>query len=193
MLLVRVQPGVSINRLHIYTGIGSRETPAAVLESMRMAATRLARAGWTLRTGLSPGADQAFYEGALAGRGGVELYLPCAGFETQARSQKEGPEVAVLEEPTEAAYSLAERFHPGWPGLSPPVRRLRTRDVHEVLGRDLRVAAALVVCWTADGSLDGGGPGAGGTGQAQRVADRHGVPVLNLARPEHLRALWRRS
>ncbi len=146
-----------------------------------------------MRTGLSPGADQAFYEGALAGRGGVELYLPCADFESQARSLTEGPDVHVLGEPTDAAYSLAARFHPGWGTLSAPAHRLRARAVHEVLGSDLCLPASLVVCWTPEGSLDGCDPRAGGTGQALRVAHRHGVPVLNLARPEHLRALWRRS
>jgi hypothetical protein len=175
----------------IYAGIGSRETPPAVLESMKAAATRLAQAGWTVRTGLSPGADQAFYEGALAGRGSVELYLPCAQFEAKARSVEEGPGVHVVAEPTDAACTLAARFHPGWPALSPQVRRLRARDVHEVLGRDLRLPVALVVCWTPDGSLDGAGPKAGGTGQALRVAHHHGLRVLNLERPEHVRALSR--
>ncbi len=163
-----------------------------VLESIVAAASRLAQAGWRMRTGLSPGADQAFYEGALAGRGCVELYLPCADFESQVRSAAEGPDVLVLKEPTDAAYSLAARFHPGWAALSPRARRLRARDVHEVLGGDLRVPAALVVCWTPEGSLDGSDPRAGATGQALRVAHHHGVPVLNLSRPEHERALSRR-
>ncbi len=80
------------------TGIGSRETPASALESTTVAAARLARAGWIMRTALSPGAGQAFYEGALAGRGRVELYLPCADFEAEARSVREGPGILVLEE-----------------------------------------------------------------------------------------------
>jgi hypothetical protein len=176
----------------IYAGIGSRETPAVVLEAMAAAATRLAQGGWTMRTGLSPGADQAFYEGALDGRGRVELYLPCAEFQSRARSSKEGPDVRVLAEPTEAAYSLAAGFQPGWAALCPRVRRLRARDIHQVLGGDLCTPAALVVCWTPDGSLDGSDRRAGGTGQTLRVAHRHGVPVLNLARPEHVRALSRR-
>jgi hypothetical protein len=58
-----------------------------------------------------------------------------------------------------------------------------------VLGPDLAVPATLVVCWTQDGSVDGADPRAGGTGQALRIAHHHGVPVLNLSRPAHLRAL----
>lgn len=176
---------------HIYAGVGSRCTPQRVLESITLAATRLARGGWTLRTGLSPGADQAFYGGAVAGRGRVELYLPCADFEAHARRGGEELHVFVLPEPADAAYSLAARFHPGFPALSSHERRLRARDVHQLLGRDLAEPAALVICWTPDGGVDGSGRHAGGTGQALRIAHHHGVPVLNLSRAGHRRALSR--
>lgn len=156
---------------------------------MLATATRLAQGGWTLRTGMSPGADQAFYAGAVAGRGGIELYLPWPDFEARARSRAENPGVSVLSEPTQGARSLAARFHPGWSTLCERDRRLRARDVHQVLGADLSLPAMLVVCWTADGSLDGSGPSVGGTGQALRIAHHHGIPVLNLSRPEHLQRL----
>ncbi len=67
-----------------YAGIGSRQTPPQLLELMTRAATALASQGWTLRTGMAPGADQAFYRGARE-HGPVELYLPWPGFETDAR------------------------------------------------------------------------------------------------------------
>jgi hypothetical protein len=173
----------------VYAGVGARETPPDVLRLIVAAATRLARRGWTMRTGMSPGADQAFYEGALAAHGRVELYLPWPAFESPARSESEKSDVFVLAEPTDAAYELSARFHPGWSALSSPARRLRARDAHQVLGRDLASPATLIACWTRDGSVDGSGPRAGGTGQALRIAHRHGVPVLNLARPEHMREL----
>jgi hypothetical protein len=173
----------------IYTGIGSRETPPEVLGVMIATATRLAQGGWTMRTGMSPGADQAFYAGAVAGCGGVELYLPWQAFESRARSQAEHPGVFVLPEPTQGARSLAARFHPGWSTLSERDRRLRARDVHQVLGADLSLPATLVVCWTTDGSLDGSALKGGGTGQALRIAHHHDIPVLNLSRPEHLQRL----
>jgi hypothetical protein len=175
----------------IYAGIGSRQTPPRVLDLIAIGAARLARRGWTMRTGLSPGADQAFYEGALAGHGRVELYLPCPDFQAPARSAGEGTEVVVLAEPSDAAYWLSARFHPCWPALSSQARRLRARDAHQLLGPDLDAPAALVVCWTHDGGLDGSDPRSGGTGQALRIAHHCGVSVLNLARPQHLRAFSR--
>jgi hypothetical protein len=54
-----------------------------------------------------------------------------------------------------------------------------------VLGAALDSPAACVVCWTPDGGLDGDDPRAEGTGQALRIAARHGIAVFNLARPEH--------
>jgi hypothetical protein len=163
--------------------------PPHALKQIVNAATRLARDGWTLRTGFSPGADQAFYTGALAGRGRVELYLPCPAFESAARRPAEEGDVLVLREPSDAACALAARFHPRWSELSTGERRLRARDAHEVLGRDLEAPATLVVCWTEDGSLDSSGPRVGGSGQALRIAHDFAVPVLNLSRPEHLAEL----
>ena len=98
----------------------------------------------------------------------------------------------ALGRPTHAAYSLAARFHPGWSALSADERRLRARDAHEVLGSDLASPAMLVVCWTEDGSVDGADSRAGGTGQALRIAHHHHIPVLNLSRPDHVKALARK-
>jgi len=171
-----------------YAGVGPRETPADVLADIELAAERLALAGWTLRTGLSPGADQAFCRGALAAGGHVELYLPWPDFQAHARPPATDG-VWIMQAPAQSAYTLAARFHPRWDRLAGEERKLRARDVHEVLGADLKSPAELIVCWTQDGSLDGTGPAVGATGQALRVGAEHGIAVLNLARPEHARRL----
>jgi hypothetical protein len=107
----------------------------------------------------------------------MELYLPWPALESPVRSKSGESDVFVLPAPTDAAYELSARFHPGWSAL------------HRVLGRDLASPATLIACWTPDGSVDGAGLRAGGTGQALRIAHRRGVPVLDLARPEHMREL----
>lgn len=174
----------------VYSGIGSRRTPAAVLELMEAIAARRARAGLILRTGGSPGADQAFARGALAAGGRLELYLPWPGFESDARAAgEEGARMQTLEHPADAAYELSKAFHPRWRSLAAPERALLARDAHEVLGATLELPSELVLCWTADGSLDGDGLLDDGTGQALRIAAAWNVPVFNLARPDHL-ARW---
>jgi hypothetical protein len=174
---------------HAYAGIGSRETPSGVLELMRALAARLARAGWTLRSGASPGADQAFYRGARGEGGKVELYLPWPGFQEASWQGEGSAEVRVCERPSAHAYELAATLAPGWERLGEHARLLLARDSHQVLGADLATPARFVVCWTADGSLDGRGADGDGTHQALRIAHREGVPVFNLARADHLRRL----
>ena len=165
-----------------YAGIGSRKTPPAVLALMGSVAAELAAQGWVLRTGMAGGADQAFYRGAAA-NGSVELYLPWARFEASAR--RSGMREFTLAQPSQAAYTMASRFHPAWGSLSGGVRHLHARNCHQVLGADLASPARFVLCWTPDGSLDGTGRRVGGTGQALRIAHHYGVPVFNLARGDH--------
>jgi hypothetical protein len=172
-----------------YAGIGSRETPPGVLRLIESIAERLAASGLVLRTGASPGADQAFYRGARAARGRAELYLPWPGFQAESWADTDPREVLGLAEPSPDAYELAARFHAGWEELDERARRLLARDGHQVLGADLETPARFVACWTADGSLDGDGEGPDGTRQALRIAHHHGIPVFNLARPEHARRM----
>jgi hypothetical protein len=164
-----------------YAGIGSRATPARTLEQIEALGARFAREGLVLRTGASPGADQAFMHGAAKAGGRAELYLPCPRFEAGARAQARGLDAIVLGEPAPRAYDLAARFHPAWEELGERERRLRARDVHQVLGADLRSPVEFVVCWTPDGRRDGTRASAGGTGQALRVAASRNIPVINLA------------
>lgn len=168
-----------------YAGIGSRETPPDVLASMETLSATLAGRGAILRTGASPGADQAFYRGARAGGGRVELYLPWPGFEADSWTDWDSPDVAVLTHPSPQAYELAARYQPRWDALGVTERHLLARDCHQVLGADLASPAELVVCWTADGSLDGAGEGPNGTRQALRIAHDNGIEVVNLARLDH--------
>jgi hypothetical protein len=163
----------------VYAGIGSRRTPTDVLERMEAIAARLAEAGWVCRTGGAPGADQAFEAGARRhGDSAVELWLPWRGFE--------GREGSL---PTPEAYTIAERYHPGWQYLKRGVRALMARDVHQVLGADLTSPVKMIICWTPDGSLDGSSRASGGTGMALRVACDYPVEVLNLQRPDHAERL----
>jgi len=177
-----------------YAGIGARQTPDPLLAQLEELGARLARLGWTLRTGMSPGADQAFYRGALGAGGDVELYLPCPDFQAQARLADERGRVRVSERPTRAAVALAARFYmaaagEAWPTLGDCARALLARDVHQVLGRDLDSPVRFVVCWTPGGGRDGRDPRSGGTGQALRIAAARSLPVFNIANPEDVEAV----
>lgn len=154
-----------------YAGIGSRKTPVQILDRMTAAAGRLARAGYTLRSGGADGADKAFELGA-----GVhsQVYLPWAGFNGSK---------SMLYPPSAEAFDIAAGLHPAWGRLSPAARKLMARNTHQILGGDCRTPARFVVCWTPDGceSEAERGPNTGGTGQAIALASRNGIPVFNLA------------
>lgn len=165
-----------------YTGIGSRRTPADILELMEELAERL-RDGMILRSGHAPGADQAFERGA---REDSEIFLPWPGFFC---SRGDVGDMAVLgepfEKPTLEAAEIAAEHHPAWDRLGSAVRKLHARNVHQILGYTLDEPSAFVLCWTPDGSLNGLGPDTGGTGQALRIATTWDIPVYNLSRQNH--------
>jgi len=171
----------------VYAGIGSRSTPPDMLALLEQLARRMARDGWRVRTGLAAGADQAFYRAG----GPVELYLPDHGFQSAARRPAEGPEVFCLDRPSPDAHLIAQDHHPAWHRLSRDVRQLMARNVHQILGCQLDDPVAFVCCWTPDGSLDGTSRQSGGTGMALRLATTYGIPVRNLARPDHRDAAHR--
>ena len=156
-----------------YTGIGSRRTPEDVLVRMREIAARLAREGFTLRSGGADGADTAFEDGARSGGGQREIYLPWAGFN--------GRQGGIVRQSL-GAEALARSVHPAWATLTPAVRRLHVRNCHQVLGLDLLTPSLFVVCWTPDGctGISSRTRVTGGTATAILVAERYAVPVFNL-------------
>jgi cytolysin (calcineurin-like family phosphatase) len=130
------------------------------------AAALLKGSGWTLRSGGAEGADLAFERGA---NGTGHIYLPWQGFN--------GHELIAhnRSQPQSEAYNIAAQFHPAWDRCSQGAKRLHARNVHQVLGDDVTnpILSKFVVCWTPDGS------GSGGTGQAIRIAQHYGVPVID--------------
>jgi len=152
-----------------YTGIGSRETPDPVLDLMTRFAGVFGKQGWVLRSGGAPGADTAFFKGAVD----HEIYLPWKGF-----NNYEDDDATRLT-PQAEAFDIAKEFHPAWFNLSHGGRKLMARNSHQLLGYDVTVPilSEFVICWTKDGKLKGG------TAQALRMAEHYEVPVLNLGDP----------
>jgi hypothetical protein len=145
-----------------YTGVGGRKTPATVLAVMHKLALNLA-ADWTLRSGGALGADSAFE--SAAGKA-CQIFLPWKGFNGH-------PSEFYHIMPD--AFSQAESIHPAWFRCSQGARKLHARNVHQLLGPDLKTPSECVICWTE------GGKTVGGTGTAIRLAAIHNIPVFNLA------------
>ena len=163
----------------IYAGIGSREAPEHVKQLMMKVAQSLAGQGWTLRSGAAPGADKAFEIGCDQAQGTKEIYIPWRGFD----GRLNGPEIimsnSVLPNLQEA-YNLAARFHPMWHRCSKGAKKLHTRNMYQILGRDLESPVRVVICWTKNGA------GKGGTGQALRLAQFLDIEIHDLGKPDVL-------
>lgn len=163
-----------------YAGIGSRETPVEVCHRMVAIAHRLEELGFTLRSGHADGADLACERGVLDPRK-KEIFLPWAGF----NYAKGGAEAGYYwsfptPELEQRAQFIAQRMHPNWGACSQGARKLHTRNVAQVLGRnvDEQEKSLFILCWTIRGS------GQGGTGQALRMARAYGIPIFDLGLPD---------
>ncbi len=58
------------------------------------------------------------------------------------------------------------------------------RNSQQILGQNLNDYCAFVVCWTPDGAENATTKQSGGTGQAIRIANHYGIPVINLYNPD---------
>lgn len=161
-----------------YTGVGSRETPAEVVALMQELGALLASAGYTLRSGGADGADLAFEHGARRVSGAsLEIYLPYKGFNNNP---------SMLYDISEEAYQLASTVHPVWHQLGYKSKQFHARNCYQVLGLTLDSPSEFLIAWTADGceSEASRNKNTGGTATAIALAERHRVPIFNLARED---------
>lgn len=184
-----------------YTGVGSRETPEEIMQLMERIAYKLAKDGYTLRSGGAEGADTAFYQGFLKWKRSVsvedwytmaEIYIPWKRFGSA------WPDDAVLVERmdmVQAAIDIVSKLHPAWsainpktkkPVLSTAAKQLHTRNVFQVLGGDLDLPSDFLICWA---KTDYRGIPKGGTRTAWVIARQYGVQCFNLANPEDLQRI----
>ena len=123
--------------------------------------------GYTLRSGGADGADLAFEQPST----NKEIYLPWKNFNNNR---------SYLYDIAPEAFVLASQFHPVWDKLSPAVRKLMARNIHQITGQDLNTPSSFVVCYTPQGKLTGG------TRQAIEYAMSLGIEVINLGNQESL-------
>lgn len=183
-----------------YSGIGSRETPDEVLGVMEDAAFRLARIGFTLRSGKAAGADAAFQLGAqryhalfpdISYSKIAEIYIPWKGF-------KGGdglsdlydilPDVLDKQYPgyDEMRWEWVKEVHGGWEKLSQGARKLHERNVHQLFGPNLGdayVNQSKFVLYYAPETRTGNPKG--GTATAVNLAKKQGIRTLNLLKEDN--------
>lgn len=150
---------------------------------MHKIACSLATDGYTLRSGAADGADHAFEHGCDWIGGAKEIYIPWEGFNNS---------YSELYQPSEEANIIAEEIYGSrWKQLSPAVKALMARNMHQVMGEMLDEKSMFVICWTPDGCTKANQRigRTGGTGQAIAYADKLSIPVFNLYNENELEKL----
>ena len=168
-----------------YTGIGSRETPRAILQHMTDWGYILADRDLTLRSGKAAGADEAFQLGveyavdSLAYKGGAdhlcEIYTPWENFTNKKLSNRWDitPNAAVMSE----CLKIASKFHPAWGKCRNGAKKLHGRNVCQVLGLNLYTPSKFVLYYAQE---DSKGNVKGGTATAVNIARSHNIPTINM-------------
>lgn len=160
-----------------YAGIGSQITPKDILCDMEMLAVHAAKHNWCLRSGGSHGADMAFETGCIRAGGTKEIFLPWIRF-----NKNTSPYYISSDEATDLAMIL----HPKWKMLTTEVQLLITRNVHQIVGQDMKSPVELVICWTPDGTESSSDYSSATSeiGFAIDVANFFKIPVFNLYNPQ---------
>lgn len=149
----------------IYTGVGSRNTPFLVLQAMQLIGEYLYNQGWVLRSGGAVGADTAFQ--GIHIRPNDQIYLPWKGFNNSTSLR-----YSISTETSKYLSMVLDTSHIS--KLSRAGYLLHSRNVHQVLGDDLKTPSNFLVCWT------NGGKDIGGTATAIKLARLFNIPIINL-------------
>lgn len=174
-----------------YTGVGSRKTPAKNLSIMRDIAKSLASRGYRLRTGDADGADAAFTAGALAKLKREQLKdLIHAYVAHDATKSLQSFERKPAADMIETLIKVARKYHPNPSALSDKAWSrgsplgLQARNALQLGGDRLDdVSDFAVMGFTPPNQRRFAGD-LGGTGQAFRIAQAHGIPVFDIDAPE---------
>lgn len=176
------------NQPIIYTGIGSREAPLETRNLATKIAFSFAHYGHKLRSGKAGGMDEAFQlgiqqycdkpnftitlEDALKL---AEIYIPWRNFKNPVLWDYWDD---VQGDNQEAEY-IARNIHPAWERCSQGARKLHTRNICQILGKDLKTPSNVVIFAAPEYR----GIVKGGTATAVNLAREHNILTVNMLQP----------
>lgn len=149
-----------------FTGVGSRETPESVRLEINKICEFLINNNYWLRSGHADGADEFFETSYDLLNGNKEIWIPWPNFNNSSSTNFPIPD----------AFELAKTIHPVWNKLNTGARKLHARNMHQVLGKDLKTPSKFTICWTENGVTRGG------TASAINLSLKNNIPVLNLGK-----------
>jgi hypothetical protein len=166
-----------------YVGIGSRNAPRNIVNTMYQLSVRFAELNYTLRTLNNSEVDKAFQDGSIAGNGDFSVHVPWID-----SSQEKNP---LHFPPTSDAFAHCDRMDPCFERYHPQTQAIKARLANLLFGLDTEIKADFIVCWSPDGAED--------IHQLTKsTGEIHGVlelkptftmPVFNFAKPDAMKRL----
>ncbi|SUE95777.1 Uncharacterised protein [Ectopseudomonas mendocina] len=165
--------------MKFYVGCGSTEAPPQILKLINRLAGVMSDRGFFLRASFQQGPDKEFRQGS---RGKFFTYLSEEDFK--------GDSICGIPpdlSPGGASSTLARKLNPMFVMLPEAEKRWEIVANEVVLGSSGGDLAKLLITWTPDGATkpDEFTERTGHVARYLTLADRFGVPVMNLARREH--------
>lgn len=157
-----------------YAGIGSRSISIAEHLAIAKIGNLLSDMNMLLYSGNAPGADVAFQ---FASKNKCVIFLPWNGFEKDIYDYNCAVDHFVMGN-SEKGLESVTKYHPRPDSLSTGGRALMARNYHQIHGVPPKYPQVKFVVCCADPALDGGV--SGGTGQAVRIAQDIGLPIINI-------------
>lgn len=161
----------------LITGIGSRKTPEEICQFMFKIGNLIAKKNWKLRSGHAKGSDISFENGYISfpnhSLNNIEIYLPWTGFNKELNNNIKYIDAQLLPN-YENAKEIMYKIHPTPEKLTKLVSHLHTRNIYQVLGKNLKEPSDMIICWTVEGREKGG------TRTAIVLGRRYLIPVYNL-------------
>ena len=160
-----------MQKIKAYTGIGTRDSTDEDERNIKYISESLSEKGWTVYSGNAPGSDIAFQKYSS---GNYVAWLPWKRFNYDEFDCKEGGALVVGHKL--AGLKSIEKYHPNPSALKQGMRALMARNYYQIKGLGLFPQSSFVVCC----AVPTGNGVKGGTGQAVRIAQDLGLPIINI-------------
>lgn len=159
--------------MNIYTGIGSRNITPHERQLIYQIAEKLLEYDYVCLSGNAEGSDNAFQVGS---KHNCVLMLPWDGFNEHVYPHTKALDAYVVGKEEKGVEAMME-LHPHNDTLKDSAKALHARNYYQIMGFDKYPKSEFVIC-CAD--RDYNGDIKGGTGQAERIAKKYKVPIINI-------------
>lgn len=171
-----------------YTGVGSRDITKKEKSIIFRISKYLAHKDFTLRSGKAAGADTAFQIGAqyYSFKVKPEIYTPWCNFRLNQTSLKNDFDFTFDNALLTTCEEIAKEIHPNWYKMTKAGKLLHSRNVLQVLGKNLDSPSKfLIFCSDQDSK----GEVKGGTRTAVVLGKEYGIPCFNIRDNDQLHEL----